>query len=361
MNEVERFIKAQIRANGPMSVEQFFLIAASGHPQSYYARQEPFGPEGDFITAPEISQVFGECIGSWCVDTWEKMGAPASFRLVELGPGNGTLMSDILRTARIRPGFLAGVEVELVEASPRLRDVQKVRLGGMARVTWHASAEMLAPGLPAIIVCNEFFDALPARQFVKLNGRWRERMVGLDANERLVFALDEEADFSPLVPAAIAGAADGSVHEISAAAMRVAGLVGELLRSSSGALLAIDYGHEGPATGDTLQALKAHAPCPVLAAPGSADITFHVDFDALARCLRASGATVWPVRGQGVFLLEMGAGARTEILSRRATPAQAQALGNALARLTSPEAMGTLFKVLSASFPPSLVPAGFSR
>jgi len=361
MNEVERFIKAQIRENGPISVEQFFLIAASGHPQSYYAQQEPFGPEGDFVTAPEISQVYGECIGAWCVDTWERMGAPASFRLVELGPGNGTLMWDILRTARIRPAFLAGVEVELVEASPRLRAQQMARLAGMHRIKWHASADMLEHGLPAIIVCNEFFDALPARQFVKLNGCWRERMVGLDGNDRLVFALDEEADFSRLVPAEIAGAANGSMYEISAAAMRVAGLLGEVLRASSGAMLAIDYGHEGPATGDTLQALKSHAPCPVLAAPGSADITFHVDFDALARCLRAAGASVWPVREQGAFLLDMGAGARTEILSRRASPAQAQALGNALARLTLPEAMGTLFKVLCASFPPSLVPAGFSQ
>jgi NADH dehydrogenase [ubiquinone] 1 alpha subcomplex assembly factor 7 len=361
MNEVERFIKAQIRVNGPMSVEQFFLITASGHPQSYYAQQEPFGPDGDFITAPEISQVFGECIGAWCVDTWERMGSPASFRLIELGPGNGTLMSDILRTARIRPAFLAGVEVVLVEASPRLRAQQKARLAGMDRVTWHASVEMLDEGLPAIIVCNEFFDALPARQFVKLKGRWRERVVGLDANDRLVFALDEETDFSSLVPAEIAGVPDGSMHEISAAAMRVAGLVGAVLRASGGAMLAIDYGYVGPATGDTLQALRGHAPCPVLAAPGSADITFHVDFDALARCLRASGVAVWPVREQGAFLLDMGAGARTEIVSRHATPAQAQALGNALARLTLPEAMGTLFKVLCASFPPLLVPAGFSQ
>jgi NADH dehydrogenase [ubiquinone] 1 alpha subcomplex assembly factor 7 len=361
MNEVERFIKAQIRENGPISVEQFFLIAASGHPQSYYASREPFGRDGDFITAPEISQVFGECIGLWCVDTWEKMGAPPSFRLVELGPGNGTLMSDILRVARIRPAFLRGARVELVETSPRLRDVQRARLAGMAEITWHASAEVLAAGAPLIVVCNEFFDALPARQFVKLNGRWRERMVGLDPNERLVFALDEDADFSSLVPARLAGAQDGSVHEISTSAIRVAGALGEALVGSTGALLAIDYGYEGPATGDTLQALRAHAPCPVLAAPGSADITFHVDFDALAGSLMRAGAKVWPVRGQGEFLRDLGAGARTEIVSRHATPAQAQALQNALTRLTAPEAMGTLFKVLCASFPPSLVPAGFSR
>lgn len=360
MNEVERFIKAHIRENGPISVEQFFLIASSGHPQSYYASQEPFGRAGDFITSPEISQVFGECIGSWCVDTWERLGAPAAFRLVELGPGNGTLMADILRVSRLRPAFLRGARVELVDASPRLRAVQQERLAGLADVTWHASAEMISAGLPLIVVCNEFFDALPARQFVKLGGRWRERMVGLDVNERLVFALDEDADFSSLVPARLAGAVDGSVHEISSAAIRVARALGDALRASTGALLAIDYGYEGPATGDTLQALRSHAPCPVLAAPGRADITFHVDFDALAGSLRGSGVAVWPVRAQGAFLLELGAGARTQTLSRSASPAQAQTLQRALARLTAPEAMGTLFKVLCASFPPSLVPAGFS-
>ena len=361
MNEVERFIKAQIRENGPISVEQFFLIAASGHPQSYYACRDPFGPDGDFVTAPEISQVFGECVGLWCVDTWMRMGAPSVFRLVELGPGNGTLMSDILRAARVRPGFLSGVRVELVETSPRLREVQRERLAGLVDVAWHSSVDMLEAGLPMIIVCNEFFDALPARQFVKLTGRWRERVVGLDAQERLVFALNEDADFSHLIPAEVSVGPDGSVHEISAACLRVAQTLGRVLRASGGALLAIDYGYEGPATGDTLQALRGHAPCPVLSAPGSADITFHVDFRLLAAAFAAEGLEVWSRRPQGEFLLELGAGERTAILSRAATPAQARALENALVRLTSPDAMGTLFKVLCASFPSSLQPAGFRR
>jgi SAM-dependent MidA family methyltransferase len=360
MNEVERFIRAHIRQNGPMSVEQFFLIAASGHPQSYYSSHDPFGDHGDFITAPEISQVFGECIGLWCIDAWERMGSPDALRLVECGPGNGTLMSDILRVARIRPAFAGGVGVHLVETSPRLREVQRARLSGQPAVSWHESVEALPDGLPMIVVCNEFFDALPARQFIRLGGCWRERVVGLDANERLAFMVNHDVDFSAAIPAQLQGAAEGSVHEISAAALRVASALGATLRRNSGALLAIDYGYEGPAVGDTLQALRSHAPCHVLSSPGSADITFHVDFQAIAAVLAGSGLRVWPLQAQGSFLMAMGAAVRTDMLIGRATPHEAERLRRALTRLTSPDAMGTLFKVLCASFHPSLVPAGFT-
>jgi NADH dehydrogenase [ubiquinone] 1 alpha subcomplex assembly factor 7 len=361
MNEVERFIKEQIRQNGPMSVEQFVLIAASAHPQSYYARRNPFGQHGDFITAPEISQVFGECLGLWCVDAWERMGAPDPFRLVECGPGNGTLMADMLRAARIRPAFVKAARVELVETSPRLREMQRVALSGHPRVSWHDAVEALPEGVPLIVVCNEFFDALPARQFVRLGGRWCERVVGLDDNERICFSTNREVDFSGLVAEGLRHAAEGSVHEISAAAQRAAAALGARLRLDSGVLLAIDYGYAGPAVGDTLQALRGHAPCSVLSAPGTADLTFHVDFDALAAALRREGAHVWPLRNQGDFLLELGAAARTAALLARATASQADSLRRALTRLTAPEAMGTLFKVLCASFPPALVPAGFTR
>ena len=360
MNEVERFIKAHIRENGPMSVEQFFLIAASGHPQSYYASKDPFGDHGDFITAPEISQVFGECIGLWCVDAWEKMGSPEAFSLAECGPGNGTLMSDILRAARIRPAFAQGVQVQLVETSPRLREVQRARLAGQGDVSWHEAVETLGDGLPMIVVCNEFFDALPARQFIRLGGCWRERVVGLDANGRLIFMVNQDVDFSGAMPCQLQGAAEGSVHEVSAAVLRVASALGEKLRRNSGVLLAIDYGYEGPAVGNTLQALRSHVPCHVLSSPGSADITFHVDFHAMAAALAGSGLRVWPLQAQGSFLLALGAAARTDMLLGKATPPQAESLRRALTRLTSPEAMGTLFKVLCASFHPSIVHAGFT-
>jgi NADH dehydrogenase [ubiquinone] 1 alpha subcomplex assembly factor 7 len=360
MNEVERFIKEQIRQNGPISVEQFVLIAASAHPQSYYAQRNPFGGHGDFITAPEISQVFGECLGLWCVDVWQRMGAPEPFRLVECGPGNGTLMVDILRASRIRPLFSGAAKVHLVETSPRLREMQRAALAGHADVSWHEAVEALPDGLPLIVVCNEFFDALPARQFIRLGERWHERVVGLDANERLCFSANRDVDFSGLMPEGLRHLTEGCVHEISAAATRAASVLGAKLRANSGALLAIDYGYEGPAVGDTLQALRAHAPCSVLSAPGTADLTFHVDFDALALALRQAGAQVWPLRDQGDFLLELGAAARTEMLLGKATAPQAEALRRALTRLTSPEAMGTLFKVLCASFPPALVPAGFT-
>lgn len=360
MNEVERFLKQQIRLNGPMSVEQFFLIAASGHPQSYYASQVPFGPSGDFITAPEFSQVFGECLGLWCLDLWMRMGSPAAFRLVELGPGNGTLMADILRTAAIRPGFAPAAHVELVETSPRLRAIQAARLqtARVASLRWADSLEDVSDGLPLIVVCNEFFDALPARQFLKLNGRWHERVVALDKDDRLSFGVVGDTDCSALVPAAVRAAPDGSVHEACAAGASIARRIGEMLVANGGALVSIDYGYEGPAVGDTLQALRSHAPCSVLSAPGTADITFHVDFAAIAAALRGAGAHAWPVVDQGTFLLRLGAAERTAALVRRADPGQGEALRRAFERLTSREAMGTLFKVLCASHPATLVPAG---
>jgi len=361
MNDIERYIRQFIGLHGPMPVSAFFHLAVSGRSDSYYASRDPIGPGGDFITSPEISQVFGECIGAWCIDIWEQLGSPGAFSLVELGPGRGTLMSDILRSGRVRPAFLRGAQVALVETSPRLMQLQRDCLSatGAGSVHWHDSIDDVPTGLPTIAVSNEFFDALPARQFIRSAGRWLERVVALDADDRFVFGAHSETDHAGLVPAQVRDAPDQSIFEYCEQAWHIACALAERLRRDRGAVLAIDYGHVGPATGDTLQALRAHAFAEVLSAPGDSDLTFHVDFDLLARGLASAGTRVWPIADQRTFLLETGVTERTDALLRRSSEAQAKQLHNALVRLTSPEAMGTLFKVICATFPDTLKPAGF--
>ena len=361
MNDIERHIRQHARLHGPMSVATFFHLAVSGRADSYYASRDPIGPGGDFITSPEISQVFGECIGAWCIDVWEQLGSPAAFNLVELGPGRGTLMSDILRSGRVRPGFVRGAQVSLVETSPYLLQVQRHHLSAFeaGSIRWHSVIDEVPEGLPTIVVSNEFFDALPARQFIRSGGRWLERVIALDANDRLVFGASMDADYSALVPARVRDASELSVFEYCEPAWRIACSIAERLRRDQGAVLAIDYGHEGPAVGETLQAVRNHAVADVLSVPGDSDLTFHVDFDLLARGFASAGIDVWPLVDQRGFLLETGASERTEVLLRRSNEAQAAQLRHALARLTAPDAMGTLFKVICATFPDTLKPAGF--
>lgn len=362
MNDVERYLRQQIVQHGPVSVATFFHLAVSGLPTSYYAAREPFGAGGDFITSPEISQVFGECIGAWCVDVWQQLGSPSSFQLVELGPGKGTLMGDVLRASRVRPGFSKAARITLVETSSRLRHVQEEALStyNSASLGWASSVAEVPSGLPTIIISNEFLDALPARQFVRVRGRWLERVVALDERDRLVFGVNSETDYASLVPERVRDSAEGSVHEYSEPVAEIGRLAGERLKNDKGAFLAIDYGYKGPATGDTLQAVRAHSRADVLTDPGASDLTFHVDFDVLVRAFESTGCEVMPLIEQRDFLFRTGAVERTEMLKRRASEVQAVQLERAMSRLTSPDAMGTLFKVFCASFPPFLKPAGFA-
>lgn len=362
MNDVERHLRQRIEQHGPVSVATFFHLAVSGLPTSYYAAREPFGAGGDFITSPEISQVFGECIGAWCVDVWQQLGSPSSFQLVELGPGRGTLMGDVLRASRVRPGFARAARVTLVETSSRLRQVQEKALSRFesASLGWASSAVDVPSGLPTIFISNEFLDALPARQFVRVRGRWLERVVAIDTGDKLVFGVNAETDYASLVPELVRDAAEGSVHEFSEPVVEIGRLAGARLKNDTGAFLAIDYGYKGPSTGDTLQAVRAHARADVLTAPGGCDLTFHVDFDVLGRAFGSAGCAVMPLIDQRDFLFRTGAAERTDMLKRRASEAQAVQLDRALSRLTSPDAMGTLFKVFCASFPSFLKPAGFA-
>ena len=334
-----------------------YMAEALGHPQwGYYISRDPLGRSGDFITAPEISQMFGEMIGLWCADRWQAIGAPDPFMLAELGPGRGTLMADALRAGAALPGFNQAAQVHLVETSPVLRASQRAALPGL-NVTWHDNIADL-PALPGLTIANEFFDALPIRQFQRGEDGWHERMVGLNGDD-LALVLDPA--IVPTAPMAH-DAAVGDVVEVSSA--RTAAMT-ELARHMSqhgGAALIIDYGHRQSAVGDTLQAMRGHQFVDVLDEPGDADLTSHVDFQALAEAATGAGAQTFGPVGQGTFLGQLGIGARAQKLQHAATQEQTAAIASALHRLTHQDQMGQLFKVMAvktATTPGSQIPPGF--
>ena len=352
MTPLARIIRELIEAEGPMGVDRFMTLAL-GHPQhGYYITRDPLGRAGDFITAPEISQVFGELLGIWAVAQWQAMGEPSSFLLVELGPGRGTLMADLMRAAKIRPGFITGAQLHLIETSPVLRAAQAERLGPGA--TWHFSLESLPAG-PALIIANEFFDALPIRQFEQRGGRWFERQVGLEGG-KLVLGLSPRP-----VRLGLAGA-EGDVMETGPEREAVAEALGFRLSQQGGAALVIDYGHLKTAPGDTLQAMRAHGFAAVLDQPGEADITSHVDFEQLGHAFRRGGAAVPPALTQGDFLAAMGLAARVEKLAQGLSGRDKDTFLSGARRLAEAAQMGSLFKVMAASSPsgPAPYPFGMS-
>ncbi|MFF8798682.1 MULTISPECIES: class I SAM-dependent methyltransferase [unclassified Methylobacterium] len=337
----------EIRAGGPIGLDRYMALCL-GHPRhGYYATRDPLGRSGDFVTAPEISQMFGELIGAWAAAILPALSAAAPDArpcLVELGPGRGTLMADALRALRAAG---ADFDLHLVETSPVLRRIQAERLSEAAP-TFHDSVASL-PEAPLLVLANEFFDALPARQFVRTGRGWCERRVGLaPEGERLAFGLDPEPD------ARIAAEApEGAVLTLPSQALMVTRDLCRRLVARGGALLAVDYGHDRPGFGDTFQALAGHRFADPLARPGEADLTVHVDFAALARAAAAEGAAVHGPVAQRDFLLALGLDQRAERLKTRARPDQAAAIEAARARLTDPDprGMGALFKVLGASHP----------
>jgi NADH dehydrogenase [ubiquinone] 1 alpha subcomplex assembly factor 7 len=307
-----------------------------------------FYAQGDalshFTTAPEISQAFGECLGLWAAVTWQQMGAPAKFVLAELGPGRGTLMADAWRAVRgVMPEFCAAADIALVETSPSLMAMQARALAG-APVRWFPAPEALPEG-PAIILANEFLDALPIRQFVR-RGSWMERFVADGA-------FVEQPTDAPLPEAP-----EGSILERCEPALSIAAALGARLAEQGGAALIIDYGPAESGFGDTLQAIRHHARAEPLAEPGSADLTAHVDFAALARA--AAPATAHGPMPMGLFLQRLGLMSRAAILARSA-PAQAGMILSGAQRLTLPEQMGRLFKALCLCHPSLPTPAGFSE
>jgi SAM-dependent MidA family methyltransferase len=334
-------IRALIAAEGPITVERYMGLCLA----RYYGSRDPLGLAGDFTTAPEISQMFGELIGLWAAALWQGMGEPNPVHVVELGPGRGTLMVDALRAAARLPGFRAALDVHLVETSPALRERQREALAsaGVAPA-WHDTVDEVPEG-PALIIGNEFFDALPIRQFAATQRGWCERLVALDGTG-LQFSLSETPD--PSIEAPLRSRA---MVERPDAGARIIRAIAERIVRHGGAAVMIDYGYWGPAFGDTLQAVKAHAFTDPLAQPGEADLTAHVDFHHLARVAREAGALVHGPTSQGDFLRALGIEVRASALKARATPAQRDAVDAALRRLTDPEGMGELFKVLGLSHP----------
>ena len=352
--DLSALINMQIRQQGPMSVASYMGLALTHPRKGYYKQGTSIGAAGDFITAPEISQMFGELIGFFFVNLWQQMGAPRPITLLELGPGRGTLMTDILRVATRAPGFADAVNVELFETDPVLLAEQKTRLERY-HPTWIQNFDLAADS-PLLVVANEFFDALPIRQFVRGKDGWHERMIGL-SNDQRVFGLSPTPIPTTSLPESVRNAPEGSVYEAGLAAAEVMKRLAAAVSRRGGAILAVDYGYAQTQTGETLQAVRNHAYADPLDAPGETDLSTHIDFGTLGDIARATGLTAHPLADQGDFLRDLGITARAVALTK-ANPGAAADVKAALDRLTSPTEMGTLFKVFCAASP-GLAPQGF--
>jgi NADH dehydrogenase [ubiquinone] 1 alpha subcomplex assembly factor 7 len=341
-------LRERIAREGSISVHDYMEACVGDRLSGYYATRQPFGQAGDFITAPEISQTFGELIGVWCVAVSQAMVAPAGVIVAELGPGRGTLIADALRAWRSAPQFLARVSVALVETSPALEAAQRETLrASPAPCEWYAALEDVPPG-PLILIANEFIDALPLRQFVRQNGAWRERTVTLAGGGALSFGAGAPAERDAL-PSWLGGfdAEDGAIVETRPAAAELIATLAARADDAPVAALIADYGPDRSGIGDTLQAVRRHRFADPLAAQGETDLTAHVDFAALALTARAAGLAVYGPMPQGQFLLELGLEARVDRLSRAATPEQREAIVSGAGRLADPRQMGALFKMLA--------------
>lgn len=352
MTPLAGLLAHRIQAEGPLTTATFMAECLLHPRHGYYATRDPFGRTGDFVTAPEVSQMFGELLGLCLAQAWLDQGAPAPVVLAELGPGRGTLMADALRATRGVPGLHDALSVHLVEASPALRRLQAEQVPG---ARFHDGVETLPEG-PLLLVANEFLDALPIRQAVRRGGAWAERVVGLDGG-RLAWGLAPPAAISDLAHR-LADTREGDVVEWCPALPGIVGEVGRRVAAHGGAALFVDYGG-WRSRGDTLQAVRAHAYADPLEAPGEADLTAHVDFQAVARAASPSRATA-PLP-QGEVLRRLGIEARAERLARSLSGERLEAHAAALRRLTLPTEMGTLFKVMglhppSAPPPPGLDP-----
>ncbi|MGH7031719.1 MAG: class I SAM-dependent methyltransferase [Stellaceae bacterium] len=350
----------RIRAEGPLSVAAFMAMALHDPALGYYARCRPIGAAGDFVTAPEISQVFGELLGVWCALMWERIGRPDPVVLAELGPGSGVLAADLLRAAAALPEFRRALRLHLVEASPLLRAEQQRRLEAVDPV-WLARVEDLPAG-PLIVVANEFLDALPIRQLVRGPRHWAERRVVLGPeDDRLAFADGAESPvIDLLIPEPLRQTAPpGAVVEICPAALAVAATLGARLQRWPGAALLVDYGYFPSALGPSLRGLRHHQPVDVLESPGTTDLSTDVDFAAFAQGARAAGAEAWGPVPQGDFLRGLGVSARLAALAARATPAARHRLESGVERLLDPTQMGNLFKAIALTSPGLAAPPGF--
>ena len=348
-------IDMQIRTTGPISVATYMGLCLTHPSKGYYRSGDPLGTGGDFVTAPEISQMFGELIGFFFVNLWQQMGSPKAFTLLELGPGRGTLMADILRVACRAEGFRDGLQLRMFETNPALIAEQNRRLEPY-EPQWISDFDKVGD-CPLLVVANEFFDALPIRQFVRKHDGWHERLVGLSNGQRS-FGLAPTPIPSNAMPEATATAEDGAVFEVALAGGEVMNRLSQLVGKLGGAILALDYGYARTQTGETLQGVRNHAYADVLDAPGEVDLSAHVDFEALGNIAARNGLAIAPLANQGGFLTRLGIDTRAASLAK-ANPQSAGELETARKRLVDADQMGTLFKVLCAHSP-GLVPQGFA-
>jgi NADH dehydrogenase [ubiquinone] 1 alpha subcomplex assembly factor 7 len=359
VSELSALLERMIRDRGPLDVGAYMQLVM-GHPTlGYYATRDPFGREGDFVTAPEISQIFGELVGLALAQRWLDLGRPPRVRLVEMGPGRGTLMADAWRAGRGVPGFRAAASLHLVETSRHLRRLQAAKLAE-APAHWHDTLAEIPADAPLLLVANELLDALPVRQFERSLAGWRERMVTLAPDGGLVFATAAaRTPFHGRLTERHPGAPLGAVLELSPAREAAAAEIGRWLAGHDGLALLIDYGRQR-LDGPTLQAVRGHAGADPLATPGEADISSHVDFGVLAETAASCGAVAWGPVPQGLLLLRLGAEARLARLVDGQPPERAATLRTGIERLTDPGQMGALFMVLALTGPAPPPPPGLA-
>ena len=347
-------LREKIARCGPIPVARF-MAAANGDPEhGYYARRDPLGRCGDFITAPEISQIFGELIGAWCADVWHKMGKPARVVLVELGPGRGTLMADLLRAAKGIAGFAEALDIHLVETSPALADLQRAALRGTP-ASWHEALATVPDG-PLLLIANEFFDALPVEQYVARRDGWHRRAVDIEGDG---FRFVDGPCIRNASWADGMRAEEGEIRETNPETVAVVREIAGRLAAGRGAALIVDYGYASPGAGETLQAVARHRYADPLAAPGEADLSAHVDFAACAEAARSAGARSHGPVTQGLFLHRLGIDIRRDRLLEAAAPEQRATIRAACRRLTDRGTMGELFKALALTDRDMPTPAGF--
>jgi NADH dehydrogenase [ubiquinone] 1 alpha subcomplex assembly factor 7 len=354
---LEEILIERIRDSGPLSIAEY-MEQVLAHPEhGYYMRRDPFGVSGDFITAPEVSQMFGELLGLWAGVAWMTAGSPETINLVELGPGRGTLMADMLRAAPLVEGFEQAIEVHLVETSPVLEEIQQQCLEATKPI-WHRAFADVPEG-PLIVIANEFFDALPIEQYFHAGDYWCPRMVDIKPDgDGLCFILLPPFEAPELPPGLIDAPGDVMV-EVCPAALDIAEDIARRIAEWGGAALFVDYGHGESAPGDTLQGVKNHDFHDPLVDPGTADLTAHVDFGALAHRVFASGARALGPVTQGHFLTTLGIVERAESLRENASPEQAEDIAQALKRLVDGDEMGDLFKVMAVTGLEAPPPPGF--
>ncbi len=362
MTPLEADIRRRIAAAGPMPIGEYMALCLAHPRHGYYVTRDPLGTHGDFTTAPEVSQMFGELIGLWMVSVWQQMGAPDNLRIIELGPGRGTMMADAMRAAKVVPDFVKAAVLHLVEISAPLRARQEEAFGKLDMPAfWHQSL-LEVPAGPAIVVANEFFDALPINQAVKMADGWHRRAVAIAPDGSLAYQPEPQplAHFEATLPAAVHGARTGEIFEWRSDTATMD--LGRRIVRAPGAALVIDYGHAESATGETLQAVRDHLFADPLSSPGEADLTAHVDFQALGRRLESMGASVFGPLEQAEFLDRLGIRTRAATLKANASRTAAHEIDTALARLigSGRTGMGSLFKVMAATHPKLGPPPAFT-